>query len=97
MISVTWDAAVVHWLTFGSSADAERELSESTETFMSIPLVPSSASTNLDRDGKLGIKPTPRRGLKEPFRAPPSNAGAVDVSQDRIGVVTQAASLKIRL
>jgi hypothetical protein len=62
MLLVTWDAAVVHWLTFGSSADAERELSESTEIFLSIPLVPSSASTNFDRDGELGIKPTPRGG-----------------------------------
>ncbi|KAF9696182.1 hypothetical protein EKO04_006067 [Ascochyta lentis] len=32
MVDVFWDALVIHWLTFGSSAAAERDLLRSTET-----------------------------------------------------------------
>lgn len=53
---MTWDTVVIHWLTFGSSAKAERDLIRSTQVSMRAPLTQRSTSTMGEKDGKLGLK-----------------------------------------
>jgi len=70
---------VIHWLTFGSSADAERDLTHSTQVSLRGPLTRGSASTNYDSDGEPGMKLSTHGLLKEPPPALTSAGTVVDI------------------
>jgi hypothetical protein len=57
---VTWDTVVIHWLTFGSSAKAERYLTHSTQASIGIPLIQHLTST------EPGAEVVANELLKEP-------------------------------
>jgi hypothetical protein len=96
-VIVTWDAVVIQWLTFGSSAEAEKNLIHSTRASMSIPLVPHLTSTNDDRDGELGNQPAVHGLPKEPPTPLTLSTGLVDISnisKDRTVDITQSAPVR---
>jgi hypothetical protein len=76
---VTWDTAVIHWLTFGSSAEAERNLTHSTQASMGAAPVQCSTSTMDEKDGELGVKLAAHGLPREPPSALLPSAGVVDV------------------
>jgi hypothetical protein len=91
---VTWDAVIIHWLTFGSSAEAERLLIHSNQASMSNTLVMRSASTNNDRDGELGAIPTGHGLLKEPPNVPTLTASVENTSGDHMAEMALSGPLR---
>ena len=70
---------VIHWLTFGSSADAERDLTHSKQVSLRGLPIRGSASTNYDSNGEPGMKLSTHGLLKEPPTALTSASTVVDV------------------
>lgn len=80
---MTCNTVVVNWLTFGSSAEAERNLTRLTQDRMEASPGQPSATTSDGGGGELGLEISTHGHLKEPKEpqvAVTPNAGVVDIS-----------------
>ena len=91
---MTWDTVVIHWLTFGSSAEAERDLIRSTQVSMRASLIQRSTSTMDGKDDKLGLNLVAHGLPREPPIALTPSAIVVDVWKDCATDMIPSASLK---
>jgi hypothetical protein len=91
---VTWDTIVIHWLTFGSSAVAERDLIRSTQVSMRASLIQRSTSTMDGKDDKLGGKLAAHLLPREPPSALTPSAVVVDVWKDCAADTIPSAPLR---
>ncbi|OAQ64454.1 nnrS protein domain-containing protein [Pochonia chlamydosporia 170] len=86
MLDVTLNTVVVNWLTFGSSAEAERNLTRLTQdrmqTLQGQSSPPTTSSGGDGRDGELGLEIATHGLLREPAPqvAATSSASELDTS-----------------
>lgn len=84
----------MHWLTYGSSAEAERNLTLSTQVSTRTPLIQGSNSTENEKDSELSVELAVHGLLKEPPSALAPNAVVVDLRKDGAADTILSAPLR---
>lgn len=91
---VTWDTIIIHWLTFGSSAEAEKNLTCSTQASTRVPLTQDLAIVKDGVDYELGLETSTNKALEQPTSVLMSAAGAVDLPEHCTADIIISAPLR---